>query len=205
MPKKTLSVYADPYAALDHEGRPAHACPTDPQHTGEIRRWVGAALSSKTRLVDRQDLDENVGKSVDAGLHEHPQETVFEFAPFESSTPSEGEDVIGGPITLPETPYYLERIRHGELIAADVKTAKKAGSKFSEPKALIAASRAASIAKWFAQHEEYPLFATKAEQAQAEADRLVATGLAPQAVPAKATKTTEASPSPVRASVAPKE
>lgn len=195
MPKKTLSVYADPFAALDHEGRPAHACPTDPSHTGTERRWVGACLSAETALHDIS-RDEKLSFVVAAKLHEHPQTTVF--------------DHDEKAIELPATQYYRARLRDRSLIPADAKTAREVGIEFSDPKARIEASRAKAIVDWYAQHEEFPPFASDDEKkafadalAKAEAEKAAAEEAAKKAVgaPAKpAPKTTEAPASPARPS-----
>ena len=211
MPKKTLNVYADPYGALDHEGRPAHACPTDPTHTPGARRWVGAGLSAETKLVDK--LYDDVAKAVAGGLHEHPQDTVFAF---------ETE-----PVTLPSTPYYRERIRHGELIPADEKTAREAGATALKrwqamvtkdvdaaavPKAMLAASRAAAIGRWHAEHEEFPDWADDDDKkafadAQDKAAAAKAAAPTPAAQPGAppVAKTTDAPASLARSSSAAKE
>ena len=146
MPLKTLRVFADPYAALDHEGRPAHACPTDPAHTGPERRWVGAKLHADTAL---KKLDAATHEAVRAGLHEHPQDTMFEFS-------DEAEE-------LPRTPYYLARLKHGELIAADAETARAAGVRFEDPELVLARSRLKAIRHWKAEKGALPPFATDAD------------------------------------------
>jgi hypothetical protein len=145
MPLKLLRVYADPYGALDHEGRPAHVCPKE-LPTSAHDRWVGAHLHADTKL---KQVDAHVLESVRAGLHEHPQDTLYDFDE--------------APVELPVTPYYLQRIKHGEIVAADAATAREAGVKFEDPQLVIARSRMKAIRHWRREHGAIPPFATEAD------------------------------------------
>lgn len=135
MPTKTLSVYPNPYIAVDHEGYPAGACPCDmPEHVGmTTRKWVGAELDiDQTQLLEQLSAEER--------LYRNPrQRTRFKFE-------------LGEPTSLPVTHYYIDRIRGGELIAANADTARLGGVEFVEPRKALAASKKAACAKWEAEN-----------------------------------------------------
>ncbi len=137
---KTLVVYSNPYLHVDHEGRPAGAVPTDPEHTGTERRWVGARLCPKRTQVTKV--------SPDRSLHESEQNTVFSF-----------DDE---PVTVPFTHYYLERIRQGELVAANAPTALAASVKFEPIADVRGRAKAAASKAWKAERgEDLPDHPTK--------------------------------------------
>lgn len=153
LPIKSLLVLPNPWAAIDHQGRPSGVVMCDPvEHVptrdGEPRRFVGAHLDPvKTRMT--REFARGDARS-------NEQDTVWVFATK--------------PVDLPNTPYYRERIRHGELIAADEKTARVAGLKFADPGKVIEAARASAIAAWETEVGVPGAFA-EMEKERAEAER----------------------------------
>jgi hypothetical protein len=131
---RTLRVYVNPYVHLDHEGRPCGACPVDPAHIADRREWVGAWLDvERTRITSEPAKGE---------VRAHTQQTVFAFS----------QDVQ----ELPLTHGYLDRVRTGELLAADPSTAQAAGVRFIEPAHALEAARKAAVARWHALYGDEP-------------------------------------------------
>lgn len=143
----TLSVIANPYAHLDHEGRPCGAVLLDPvdhhaygeatvdavtgQPRYEPRRYVGAELDTHSTKIVRKAGPQGLGASGQSDL----QDTVWKFS--------------DEPQTIPQTNYYLARIRDGELIPADAETAALAGRAFVEPKLALANAKTHALGLWF--------------------------------------------------------
>src|SRR5688572_8192428 len=106
LPKRTLNVLANPWIHLDHQGRPAGATPMDVGPGQKV--FVGAELDTEqTQIVDRPGRGE---------LRSHVQDTVWKFS--------------DEPAVVPATPYYIRRLRSGELLAADKQSARIAGVEF---------------------------------------------------------------------------
>lgn len=139
---RMLRVLANPYAAVDHEGRLCGACPThsiEGGHTPGRREFVGAALNrEKTKVVSQ-------GNPTSLAFHE--QDTHWAHSP----------DVV----EVPATPdhYYRQRLMHGDILPADKATAEYAGLKFEEPAVALAGLRKAAIDRWVAMYGEKPAFA----------------------------------------------
>lgn len=144
---KTLRVYANPYLHLDHEGQPAGACPCDPdEHTPE-RRFVGAKL--KADLIRKADKSKGISAK---------HRISFEFS-------DEAQ-------TVPDTAYYRAAVNSGELIAADLDTAKACGfveKSFRDPKAVLADAKKAACDAFKAATGDPPAFAKPAPK-KAEKD-----------------------------------
>lgn len=132
---ETLRVVCNPFAHLDHLGRPAGACPCDPVGHTPDRRWVGARIHERTTLTEKLSRE-------DASVRSAAQNTEFDFTP----------DVQ----TIPKTPYYLDRLRDGELLAADAMTARAAGLPFVEPSTALAIAKTTAIASWAAHYGSEP-------------------------------------------------
>jgi hypothetical protein len=136
MPKlKTLRVHPNPYLHLDHEGRPAGACPFDPdEHDGSSLRYVGATrVTTETR---REDPRRGI-----TAQHDY----TWEFSK---------EAVV-----VPATDYYRRAIRSGELLAADVETFVEAGGArehFIEHPHALRHSKHGACARHKANHGEHP-------------------------------------------------
>ncbi len=132
-PKATLKVYANPYAALDHESRPAGAVLLDPvdhhpyAEDGEMRKFVGATM-----------IFEEIEKPsrYSSGKYEHG----FDFGDAPTV------------VELPNTEYYRQHIGTGDLVAADAATWKLAGfdpvrQPFVDPLKRLADAKAAAIGR----------------------------------------------------------
>lgn len=122
--KRELVVFANPWVALDHKGRACGACACDPVHHTPDRRFVGAEVDMERTKLLRNPRPGDVLRSV-------PQDTVWKFDT--------------GPVKLPITGYYKDKIRKGDLIAADAETAALAGIAFVDPTKTLAAAKASAI------------------------------------------------------------
>ncbi len=133
---KTLSLVANPWAAIDELGRPSGACPPDPTEDTGRRGFIGATQTAK--LVRAGHSRRVAGRSVVQESERH--ERTWEFDP--------------NPVTLPNTGYYRDRAgkRPYELIAGDKRTAAALGVEFVEPKIIIEETRKLRVAEFDAQH-----------------------------------------------------
>lgn len=129
---RTLTVYANPYAALDHLGRPAGAVARDRIH--DRPGYVGAAVVA----TDVEALPKG-----HAGTPS--QDTRFEFE--------------AGPIVLPNADYYRRAVRRGELFAGDEATAQACGVPLTQPAFSLTQARDEAAAKWRAATGEDAPFA----------------------------------------------
>jgi len=118
---RTLLVYPNPYLHIDAAGRPCAIVPYETKHRNDVhssKRFVGMALKVAA------------GDKATTSAQQDMQETSFEVL---------GDD----PVTVEDTPYYAKCLRDGELIAADLKTSRRAGQmKFIEPGQALAAEKA---------------------------------------------------------------
>jgi hypothetical protein len=137
MPTRALRVYANPYAFLDPEGRPAGVYSHDPKYfPGQMHVGVDRL---KLREIEKRDPSE--GRSSLADLV-HIYDAEVQEVPF-----------------APGDRHYVDGIRSGDLIAADEATARAAGVAFADPMAALDAARAKAIEAWTANHGEPPAFA----------------------------------------------
>lgn len=102
-------------------GRPCGVCVTDPDEGGEPGRLVGAWPDAEIIQVVRP-----------GEIRNNRQRTAYTYL-GESTDESEPFDLAlrlarREPVELALTNYYAERIRDGSLIAADMETARAAGS-----------------------------------------------------------------------------
>jgi hypothetical protein len=119
----TLKVLPNPWATLDHVGRPNHAVPFDPEHNPD-RGWVGAELDrEQTRVTSVPPKHENRNAR---------QITVFKFS--------------AEPVVLPITEHYLRALKDGSLIAADSATAQRAQMPYRDPGTMLEQTRKSAIA-----------------------------------------------------------
>lgn len=135
MAKKFLLVYPNPFLHVDHDGYPNCACPCDmPEHTGmTVRRFVGAKFDqTNTFLLETLTEEELLYRNA-------RQQTRFAFE-------------FAEPTKLPVTEYYKDRVRGGELIAADETTARIGGVAYVEPKQVLADAKAHALKHWAALH-----------------------------------------------------
>lgn len=134
-----LRVHANPYAHLDHEGRPDGRVLLDPEHHNpyasdtEPRRYVGCALDTeKTTILKKAPRGAN-GEML-SGSYDL-QDTVWKFS--------------AEPQLVPMTAYYLDRLRDRELLPADAATARHANLPFVHYDKAIEQAKIGALALWF--------------------------------------------------------
>jgi hypothetical protein len=152
--QETLLVLPNPYVFIDGDGEPQGACPADgPNHARGKRMWIGAKIDpARTKhLPDYEDRPKTRrgGKDVawSGDSRPRPQTTKFVFA--------------AKPVEIPKTPHYLDRIRGGELVAADEATHAKAFGgrvKYLAPDIALADARRAAFDEFKAAHGKAPAF-----------------------------------------------
>lgn len=128
----TLRVYANPWTYIDEHGRPMGVVMVDVNNHVNDRRWVGARLGAEE--IEKAQVQVVKGRESETRPARH--KLHLEVAP-------EGEEV-------PNTAYYRERIKNGELFAGDAQTASVAGLKEFLP-VYVAEARARDEA--IAQHD----------------------------------------------------
>jgi hypothetical protein len=108
----TLSVFANPWTYIDEHGRPTGVCPVDVNlHVADPGRLVGARRGAE--LLKKAPTETVKGRSLEVGFAQHKLHIEYDATPTE----------------VPNTPYYCERVRAGDLFAADAKSAAVAGVK----------------------------------------------------------------------------
>lgn len=209
---RTLNVYANPYASLDHEGRPSGTVLLDPvehhpygeptidgvtgDHRWEPRRYVGAELDTDKTKIIRRATAHGLGQSAQS----HLQDTVWKF----SSEPQ----------SLPLTNYYLARLRDGEIFPADAETAAVIGRRFVPYEEALQSAKTHALGLWFRArphhhvpdwavpedfamlHEAYSSKEHKAAHAKRHAEKLEAAEAAKhEATKVRVAETTQTTPS----------
>ena len=116
-----------------------------------VTRFVGARLDKPNTFVTQK-----LQKGDD--LRSQPQQTVYSFM-GESANETEPSELVNSlikkePISITTSPYYIDRIRSGELIAADEETARHAGVRFTDPKVLLIAIAESAVKGFNAQFED---------------------------------------------------
>lgn len=136
MPREqTIRVYANPYAVLDQDGRPAGAVMFDPvdHHAyasdAAPRRYVGAELDTEKTVV--------LQKAAEGSAQGDIQDTVWKFS--------------DEAVTVPLSHYYLGLVRAGELFAADEDTAEHAGVEYVPRAKALEASKRKALDTWKAE------------------------------------------------------
>ena len=135
-----LTVCTNPFAAVDHEGRPSGVAPLDPEdprfynpRTKVLMAPPPASdlslLAVGARLKDKPELI----RALDPGEAKHSLRKArydlvwrFKYAPFQ----------------VPDTRFYRGIVLEGGLLAADDETARKCGVRFGDVKELRALTRA---------------------------------------------------------------
>ena len=136
---KTLMLVANPWAAIDDEGRPCGACRRDPVEDNPKLGYIGAVL--KVEVV-------SPGSVRKIGKHEQVTEAPGQIRTWEFSA---------DPVRVPNTAYYRDRAGRApfELFPGDETTARYLGYKnFKSSADLVAAHRALRISEFDAQHGE---------------------------------------------------
>lgn len=131
----TLSVFANPWTYIDEHGRPVGVCMVDVnQHVAE-RRWVGARVGAE--LLEKAQVEVVRGRTHETRSARHKLHIEYATEPEE----------------VPNTAYYRERVRTGDLFAADAKTALVSGLlAFTPVAAAEAKARETALAQWAAEN-----------------------------------------------------
>lgn len=136
---KTLMLVANPWAAIDEQGRPCGACPRDPAEDNGKLGYVGARVEAK--VIKPGSSRRIGGKNVPVEFPEHDRTWVFNPEP----------------VCVPNTGFYRDRAGKlpYELFPGDARTAAYLGYREYVPAAkLIEAERLKRIAEFDAQHGE---------------------------------------------------
>lgn len=178
LPKKTIRVLPNPWGFVHHELGPQGRCHEDTGGRGSDPRYIGAHICP-TDTLKLTDFESNPGET---RLDEW--KIVFKFPSLDAALLAPAPDFKDG-IELPKTPYYLDRLRDGDLIPADARTAENPCRFVS-----LAEARKAGIANFEAHYdvgsfaEICPELADKAAEAPA-----AATPAAPKAARSSAAPT----------------
>lgn len=117
LPKKTIRVFPNPWGFIHHETGPQGHCHEDTGGRGSDPRYIGSHVcpADTVKLIDYESQ---------AGDTRHDVwKIVFRFAALDAKLSGPSSEFKDG-IELPKTAYYLDRLRDGDLIPADVRTAE---------------------------------------------------------------------------------
>jgi len=134
LPVKTLSVYSNPWAATDHEGRPSGAFPHDVSLPGMAGRYVSATMQA---IETQPQVTRTIGTMTEILNHAQHDRTW---------------DFSDQAVTVPNSPYYMRAIKDGTLFPANEQTAQQAGLKLLSRAGYLKAARAAAKAEFDAMH-----------------------------------------------------
>lgn len=101
-----LRVVANPYHALDAQGRPAGAVPLDPTRASGSVRYIGATLAAT--VLERWGGKDRLGRPTFDPRGYGRQDTTWSFS--------------DEPVEIEDTPYHRQRLASRELFAADEAT-----------------------------------------------------------------------------------
>ena len=161
--QKYLHVVANPFAALDHQGRPTAVVHTDPDFHDASNKPIGAVRNSE-QLKSATPVDLARGNT-DGRYAAH--DLWFEFTPEVVDLPI---PVINGVSAVHLLSHYLREMRPSAggqpaLLPADAKTAKLAGVCFADPSRIIVDTAAVQARRWAADHDgELPEWATATDE-----------------------------------------
>ena len=136
LPKNTIRVLPNPWGFIHHDLGPQARCHLDTNGRGGDPRFVGAEIAQEgvKRLTNYE------ATSNDNRLDEWV--IPFHYPALNPLLDGAAEDVEDG-IEFARTPYYLDRLRDGDLIPADTRTAEL-DCRFAS----LAEARAAGIANF---------------------------------------------------------
>jgi len=141
--QRTLRVVPNPYCALDGEGRPAGLVPKEREM---VHRFANVHAGY---VGGRWELDPEVPPTdYGRGDPRYPSRPVV--ARFDS-----------GEVSLADTIYYRDRIRCGELIAADAETARTVGVPLVPVDEALVIARQTAALQWRATYQCDPPFVGK--------------------------------------------
>lgn len=161
LPKKTIRVFPNPWGFIHHELGPQGRCHEDTGGRGSDPRYIGADYdhANTKKLTDFETKPNETRLDV--------WSVPFIYPALNASLTGPAADCKDG-IELPKTAYYLDRLRDGDLIPADERSAEH-GSRFSS----LAEARIAGISVFEANYgagsfaEVCPSLADKAKPAAA--------------------------------------
>lgn len=137
-PTPNLKVLPNPFFALDADGMPSCHVRLDPEVGREgVIEFIGVVVS-KDVLTGADAPKDNAKRDPQF----RKRSTTFVWAQ--------------GPVEIPVTAYHVERVRSGEILAADKATAQACKIWFVEPAVAIAQTKKREIAAWVASHGEEP-------------------------------------------------
>jgi len=110
---------------------PPYACPEDPTHHPGMRLFVGARLEHDV-VGERKRHVLSGGTIREETVPKTRPRFVFAEGEHEVAT-ADGAKMRVAAQRVPNTPYYRERVRHGDLRAADAETAAACGVSFAKP------------------------------------------------------------------------
>jgi hypothetical protein len=142
LPKKTIRVFPNPWGFIHHETGPQGHCHEDTGGRGSNPRYIGCEICPDKTAVTKEHEKDGTGWLL------NEQITHFRFPCLKADLVTPAEEFAAG-IELPKTPYYLDRLRDGDLIPADERSGEH-GCRF----ATLAEARAAGIAAFEAHYDE---------------------------------------------------
>ena len=156
LPRKTIRVLPNPWALVHHDHGPQGLCHVDTGGRGTDPSFVGAELDrAKTHFTEKREAEK--------GDHRpHRQVTAFRFPALNVTLDGPAKGFEQG-IELPKTPYYLDRLRDGDLVPADDRTRSDLPCRFKS----LAEAKAAGVAVFEANYgegafaEAFPSFGKK--------------------------------------------
>jgi hypothetical protein len=133
LPKKTVRVLPNPWAFVHHDHGPQGVCHRDTGGRGSEPAFIGAELDPvKTQITEQREAQDPRNSR---------QVTSFRFPALNAKLDGPSDEFKGG-IELPKTPYYLDRLRDGDLVPVDRTAAEGVPCKFKS----LAEARAAGVA-----------------------------------------------------------
>jgi hypothetical protein len=154
---KTMRIVLNPFAHLDHEGRPAASVTLDPTFENPDRRRVGAVMHAEVTEA-RTAVEINRAKRTFKGDNRH-------------SIHDRWFDTSAEPVTVMDlldhgNTYYrqLAKVGPGEVapavLPANKETAKRLGVPFRDPSEVVLETARLQAARWARDHEgEAPVWA----------------------------------------------
>lgn len=137
-PTPNLKVLPNPFYALDADGMPSCHVRVDPEvgRKGVIE-FIGVQ-------VFKEVLTGDGAPEGNAQREPHLQRRSTRFVWAQA------------PVEIAATPWHVEQVRAGSILAADKATAQACRIWFIEPAAAIAQTKTRSIAEWIASHGAEP-------------------------------------------------
>lgn len=168
-PTTKLKVLPNPWTYIDHNGQPAGRLPFDGYEHSPGPGAVGASITD-VKLVQKAMVMRVAGADLEVNPAQHDHRITY------------SKD----PVSIPNTKYYIDALRRGDLVAADKETALIAGLKFEDPTKVLAVLKAAAVKAFDAETAEnaYARFGS-VEPLYTESEVSTTPAPAAQAAPAK--------------------